>query len=145
MDTADPDQLVRDADGVRVVLRTTDAPEAARTLLLEYGACCSSTGQVPSAEPLSAAALQVLAIIAYEQPVTRADISRIRSVDSDGVVASLITRKLIAEEHRFALRGASVPLITSAAFLRQFGLASLAQLPALGQFYAQAASRIAAG
>jgi chromosome segregation and condensation protein ScpB len=44
---------------------------------------------VPSAEPLSPAALQVLAIVAYEQPVTRADISRIRGVDSDGVVASM--------------------------------------------------------
>jgi segregation and condensation protein B len=86
--------------------------------------------EVPKPEPLSPAALQVLAIVAYEQPVTRADISRIRGVDSDGVVASLISRALVAEEHRFALRGASIPLVTSAAFLRQFGLASLAELPA---------------
>jgi hypothetical protein len=45
---------------------------------------------VAQAEPVSPAALQVLAIVAYEQPVTRADISRIRGVDSDGVVASLL-------------------------------------------------------
>jgi segregation and condensation protein B len=90
--------------------------------------------EVSKPEPLSAAALQVLAIVAYEQPVSRADITRIRGVDSDGVVASLITRGLIAEEHRFALRGASVPLVTSAAFLRQFGLSSVAQLPLADTF-----------
>ncbi len=87
--------------------------------------------EVPQAEPLSPAAVQVLAIVAYEQPVTQADISRIRGVDSDGVVASLLTRGLITEEHRFALRGASVPLVTSKTFLRQFGLASLSELPYL--------------
>jgi segregation and condensation protein B len=90
--------------------------------------------EADQAEPLSPAALQVLAIVAYEQPVTRADISRIRGVDSDGVVASLITRGLITEEHRFALRGASVPLVTSAAFLRQFALSSVAQLPLADTF-----------
>jgi segregation and condensation protein B len=96
---------------------------------------------VPNPEPLSPAALQVLAIVAYEQPVTRADISRIRGVDSDGVIALLITRGLLAEVHRFALRGASVPLVTSATFLLQFGLASLAQLPGLGRIHPPAASR----
>ncbi len=101
--------------------------------------------EVPSPQPLSPAALQVLAIVAYEQPVTRADISRMRGVDSDGVVVSLIVRGLIAEEHRFALRGASIPLVTSVAFLRQFGLASLAELPPLGHIHAQSALTTAVG
>jgi segregation and condensation protein B len=79
---------------------------------------------------LSAAALQVLAVVAYEQPVTRADISRIRGVDSDGVVASLIRQGLIAEDRSFAVRGVSQPLSTTAEFLRRFGLSSLAELPA---------------
>jgi segregation and condensation protein B len=87
--------------------------------------------EVPRAEPLSAAALQVLAIVAYEQPVTRADISRIRGVDSDGVVAALLTCGLIAEERQFALRGASLPLVTTAVLLRYLGLQSLAHLPPL--------------
>jgi segregation and condensation protein B len=103
--------------------------------LASSGECAAVVGRflkVSNPEPLSPAALQVLAIVAYEQPVTRADITRIRAVDSDGVVTSLITRGLIAEEHRFALRGASVPLATSQAFLRQFGLRSLAELPRLG-------------
>jgi segregation and condensation protein B len=123
--------------------------EDRRELSLTTGGECAAVIerflQVQQAEPLSPAALQALAIIAYEQPVTRADISRIRGIDSDGVVASLITRGLVAEEHRFALRGASVPLVTSAAFLRQFGLASLAELPSPSQVHAPSASRTAAG
>jgi segregation and condensation protein B len=86
---------------------------------------------VAQAEPLSPAALQVLAIVAYEQPVTRADISRIRGVDSDGVVASLITHGFIAEERRFAVRGGPLPLLTTVEFLRALGLGSLAELKGL--------------
>jgi segregation and condensation protein B len=89
--------------------------------------------EVSSTEALSAAALQVLAIIAYEQPVTRADIARIRSVDSDGVVVSLLARGLVAEEHRFAGRGAPVPLVTTTQFLQHFGLNSLAASAAVDQ------------
>jgi segregation and condensation protein B len=88
--------------------------------------------EVPQPEPLSPAALQVLAIVAYEQPVTRADISRIRGVDSDGVVTSLTARNLVAEERKLAARGGSLPLLTTPAFLRQFGLGSLTELPKLG-------------
>jgi segregation and condensation protein B len=90
--------------------------------------------EVSPAEPLSPAALQVLAIVAYEQPVTRADISRIRAVDSDGVVTSLLARGLVAEERRFAARGSGVPLITTSGFLQHLGLGSLAELPPLGAF-----------
>jgi chromosome segregation and condensation protein ScpB len=57
---------------------------------------------VPREEALSTAALHVLATVAHEQPVTQGDISRIRSVARDGVVASLITRGLVAEERQFA-------------------------------------------
>jgi segregation and condensation protein B len=84
--------------------------------------------EVPPAEPLSPAALQVLAIIAYEQPVTRADISRIRGVDSDGVVTSLLSRGFVAEDRRFAVRGGPLPLMTTAAFVRHLGLGSLREL-----------------
>jgi segregation and condensation protein B len=82
-------------------------------------------------EPLSAAALQVLAIVAYEQPVTRADIGRIRSAESDGVVAALLARGLLAEERRFAMRGAPMPLVTTAAFLHYVGVGLLEDLPPL--------------
>jgi segregation and condensation protein B len=95
----------------------------------------------PQTEALSQAALQALAVIAYEQPVTRADITRIRGVDSDGVVGLLIGRGLVADERDFAVRGVSLPLVTTARFLRQFGLSSLAELPRLGRYQAGPASR----
>ena len=52
-------------------------------------------------EALSQAALETLSIVAYEQPVTRADIRGIRGVDSDAVVETLLARGLIAEDPRF--------------------------------------------
>jgi segregation and condensation protein B len=82
-------------------------------------------------ERLSRAALTVLAIVAYEQPVSRADIARIRGTDSDGVVEGLMQRGLLAEDRRFAVRGGAVPLVTTEAFLRYLGLGSLAELPPL--------------
>jgi segregation and condensation protein B len=88
-------------DGEELFLATSSACSAVVERFLE----------VPPAEPLSAAALQVLAIAAYEQPATRADVSLIRGVDSDGVMAALVGRGLLAEEHRFAVRGAPVPLV----------------------------------
>ncbi len=111
--------------------------------LATSGACSSLVErflQVPPKEPLSAAALQVLAIVAYEQPVTRADISRIRGVDSDGVVASLLAHGLLAEERGFAIRGGPLSLVTTAGFLRHLGLGSLAELPPLGSFASPAPS-----
>jgi hypothetical protein len=56
-------------------------------------------------EALSQAALEVLAIVAYEQPVSRADISHIRGTDSAGVIDTLLARKLIADDARFGGRG----------------------------------------
>jgi segregation and condensation protein B len=78
---------------------------------------------------LSQAALEVLAIIAYEQPVTRADIRSIRGVDSDGPVETLMARKLVAEDPRFGGRGRPSFLVTTEWFLRRFGLGSLTDLP----------------
>jgi segregation and condensation protein B len=71
----------------------------------------------------------VLAIVAYEQPVTRADIRSIRGVASDGPVETLMARRLVAEDPRFGGRGRPSFLITTELFLRRFGLGSLADLP----------------
>jgi segregation and condensation protein B len=71
----------------------------------------------------------VLAIVAYEQPVTRADIRAIRGVDSDAVVETLMARKLIAEDPRFGGRGRPAFLVTTTEFLRRFGLSALGELP----------------
>ena len=83
----------------------------------------------PKVEPLSQAALETLSIVAYEQPVTRADIRGIRGVDGDAVVETLLARGLIAEDPRFGGRGRPTFLVTTPIFLRSMGLASLAELP----------------
>ena len=71
----------------------------------------------------------MLAIVAYEQPVTRADIRSIRGVDSDGPGETLMARKLIAEDPRFGGRGRPAFLITTSDVLRCFRLTSLNDLP----------------
>ncbi len=82
---------------------------------------------------LSQAALEALAVVAYRQPVTRAQIAAIRGVNSDGVVRSLLVRGLVREdgvdpESRAAL------LATSPLFLENMGLDSIEQLPSLAPF-----------
>ena len=79
--------------------------------------------------PLSAAALEVLAIIAYNQPVSRSFIDQIRGVDSGSAVQTLLARSLIEEAGRLDLPGRPISFCTTDTFLRCFDLDSLAQLP----------------
>lgn len=81
--------------------------------------------------PLSPAALEVLAVIAYNQPVTRSFIEQVRGVDSSGVVQSLAQKGLIEESGRLDLPGRPIAFRTTDVFLRSFGLSSLAELPPL--------------
>lgn len=81
--------------------------------------------------PLSNAAMEVLAIIAYNQPVTRGFIEQVRGVDSSQTVANLVERGLVEEAGRLDVPGRPIAFRTSAGFLRSFGLASLEELPAL--------------
>src|SRR5207244_6077 len=83
----------------------------------------------PAPEPLSQAAMEVLSIVAYEQPITRAEISHIRGTDSSGVIETLLARRLIEDDPRFGSRGRPSFLATTADFLRSLGLGSLAELP----------------
>jgi segregation and condensation protein B len=80
---------------------------------------------------LSPAALETLAVVAYRQPVTRGVVERIRGVDSDYVVRSLLHRRLIAEQGRALTPGRPILLGTSFEFLERFGLTSLEELPPL--------------
>ena len=80
-------------------------------------------------EPLSQAAMEVLSIVAYEQPITRAEISHIRVTDSSGVIEMLLARRLIEDDPHFGSRGQPAFLATTADFLPSLGLASLAELP----------------
>jgi segregation and condensation protein B len=83
---------------------------------------------------LSQAALETLAVIAYKQPVTRADIEHIRGVNSDGVVGSLLQRKLVAIVGRSSKVGRALLYGTTKRFLEYFGLNSLEELPRLEEF-----------
>ena len=80
---------------------------------------------------LSQPALEVLAIIAYFQPVTRAYIEQVRGVDSSYTVGLLLERGLIREAGRLAVPGRPMQFRTTKDFLRSFGLASLEDLPNL--------------
>lgn len=80
---------------------------------------------------LSQAALETLAVIAYKQPVARADIEHIRGVNSDGVIASLLQRKLAAIVGRSQKVGRALLYGTTKQFLEYFGLNSLDELPRL--------------
>jgi segregation and condensation protein B len=80
---------------------------------------------------LSPAALEALAIIAYRQPVTRAQVETVRGVNSDSVLRTLINRGLIEDLGRLDQAGRPIIYGTSFEFLQQFGLTSLEQLPAL--------------
>ncbi len=81
--------------------------------------------------PLSQAALEVLAVIAYNQPVTRAFVEQVRGVDCSGVVGTLCEKGLIEERGRLELPGRPLLYGTTPVFLRSFGLSSLEELPPL--------------
>jgi len=74
-------------------------------------------------------AMEVLSIVGYEQPITRAENSNIRATDSSGVIETLRSRKLIEADPRFGSRGRPSFLATTADFLRSLGLGSLPELP----------------
>lgn len=81
--------------------------------------------------PLSPAALEVLAVIAYNQPVTKAFIEQVRGVDCSGVVASLSEKELIEEKGRLELPGRPLLYGTTKNFLRCFSISDLSELPPL--------------
>jgi segregation and condensation protein B len=86
---------------------------------------------------LSPAALEALAVVAYRQPCTRADVERVRGVDSDYVIRSLLHRRLIVELGRRDTPGRPVLFGTTFTFLERFGLTSLDDLPPLSSDAAQ--------
>jgi segregation and condensation protein B len=107
-------------DGDRVELAT--APEAGALVARYVGV---------DAIRLSPASLETISIVAYRQPVTRAAIERIRGVDSDYTVRSLLHRRLIVELGRSDSPGRPFLYGTGFEFLERFGLTSLEELPPL--------------
>jgi segregation and condensation protein B len=115
-------QLVRVAGGWRYQTHPDLAPYVERFVL---------DGQ---SGRLSNAALETLAIVAYKQPVSRAQVSAIRGVNVDGVMRTLQQRGYIDEVGRDPGPGQAVLYGTTSLFLEKLGLDSLQQLPPLGEF-----------
>jgi len=124
------DRLARDLEGrgltlVRAAgaLQLTTAPLAAADI----------TRFLHSEEAitLSGAAMETLALIAYRQPVTRAHIEAVRGVSSDSPLRTLLRLGLVAELERLEQPGRPISYGTTPAFLRLFGLSSIAELPPL--------------
>jgi segregation and condensation protein B len=83
---------------------------------------------------LSLPALETLAVIAYKQPVTVPEISEIRGVDSSGVIATLLDRRLITTGGRKAVIGRPILYKTTKEFLLRFGLKDIGELPSMEEF-----------
>ena len=97
----------------------------------EYADLIRTAFETRKPAKLSQPALEVLAIIAYYQPTTRAYIDQVRGVDSSYTVSLLLERELIEEAGRLAVPGRPIQYRTTKNFLRSFGLSSLEELPEL--------------
>lgn len=84
--------------------------------------------------PLSQAALEVLSLVAYNQPVSRAFVDQVRGVDSSSPISTLLSKNLIAEGERLELPGRPISFVTTDNFLRCFGISSLTELPSVHGF-----------
>ena len=98
---------------------------------VEYAQQVRSVLDIKKNTPLSPAAFEVLAVVAYNQPVTKAYIEQIRGVDCSGVISTLCQRGLLEEKGRLDLPGRPLLYGTTPDFLRCFCLTSLADLPEL--------------
>jgi segregation and condensation protein B len=115
-------QLVKVAGGYRYQSHAELAPYVERFLL---------DGQRAR---MSGAALETLAIVAYKQPLSRAQIASIRGVDPDGVLRTLQARGYVTEVARDSGPGQAIMFGTTPAFLEKLGLNSLSDLPPIAEF-----------
>lgn len=104
-------------------IQLTTAPELADSVERFLGLEATSR--------LSRAALETLAIIAYQQPVTRPSVDSVRGVNSDGVIKSLLSKGLLQEVGRSEGPGRPILYGTTPEFLQHFGLNALSELPPL--------------
>jgi segregation and condensation protein B len=119
-------QLESQRRGIRIQrlgsqVQLVTAPENARYIAALLG--------LPMTARLTSAALETLAVIAYRQPMTRAQIEAVRGVNSDRALASLLQHGLVTEVGRAQTVGRPALFATTSEFLQQFGLTALAELP----------------
>ena len=115
-------QLVQVAGGYRLVTKQ------------EYGLWLKRMEKAKAVQKLSRSALESLAIIAYKQPLVRAEIEEIRGVETSGVLRTLCERKLVRIVGRKDVPGRPIMYGTTKFFLEHFGLQDLSQLPPLREF-----------
>ena len=112
-------RLQRKGERVQLTTRPETAPYIEKFLGLDLSS------------RLSKPALETLAIVAYKQPVTRAQIEQVRGVNCDGVLSTLLTKGLIEEVGRLETAGRPIQYSTTFAFLQHFGLRGLEDMPPL--------------
>jgi len=95
----------------------------------QYGESVRKVMDLKRNVPLSQAAFEVLAVIAYNEPVTKAFVEQVRGVDCSGVIGSLCAKGLVEERGRLELPGRPLIYGTTDNFLRCFGISSLDELP----------------
>lgn len=96
-----------------------------------YATVIQRAVETKKAAPLSAAAMEVLTIVAYNQPVSKSFVEHVRGVDSSSVVNTLVEKELLTEAGRLDVPGKPVAYATTPHFLQCFGLQSLDELPPL--------------
>lgn len=122
------DDFNTDFGGVRII-RLDDAYQMCSNPI--YGEHVRETLDLRRNTPLSQAAMEVLAIVAYNQPVTKAFVEQVRGVDSSGVMSSLVSKGLVQERGRLELPGRPLLYGTTSEFLRCLNISSLSELPPL--------------
>lgn len=95
----------------------------------QYASIIKEALEIRRDAPLSQAALEVLAIIAYNQPVTKSFVEQVRGIDSSSVVNSLVAKELVEEAGRLEIPGRPIAYRTTANFLRCFGMKDIQALP----------------
>lgn len=120
------DQLAFERRGIRVLRLERGYQMVSSGEMADYVTKALETRKPPK---LSASQLEVLTIVAYYQPATKAMVEQIRGVDSAYSVAALLNKKLIEEAGRLNVPGRPIQYRTTPDFLRTFGLSSLEELP----------------
>lgn len=116
----------REDSGIRIIRLDTAYQMCTKA---EYYEALISIASQPTKPVMTSALLEVMSIVAYKQPVTRAEIERIRGVSSDYSVNRLIEFGLIEEAGRLEAPGRPILFKTTENFLRQFGISSVTELP----------------
>ncbi len=122
------EKLDANASGVALIKLENTYQLASRK---DYGEYVKKAFEIKRKTPLSPAALEVLAVVAYNQPVTRSFVEQVRGVDCSGVITTLLEKDLVEERGRLELPGRPLLYGTTKNFLRCFSLSDLSGLPEL--------------